>query len=74
MGIIAEERGKMEMRDREGKVSALPKHLRDSSGVKDKLEELRQVAYNLYEKKGRLRGTEFASWLEAAQIVKSRTE
>jgi Protein of unknown function (DUF2934) len=65
----------MEMREDVGeKVSSSSQHLRDSLGVKDKLEELRQVAYHLYEKKGRLRGTEFASWLEAAQIVKSRGE
>jgi hypothetical protein len=60
------------IKDREEKVNFLSEHLGDSLGVKDKLEELRQVAYNLYEKNGRLRGTEFASWFEAAQIVKSR--
>jgi hypothetical protein len=61
--------------DGEGKISFRTKHLRDSLGANDrKWGELRQVAYNLYEKKGRIRGTELASWFEAAQIVKNRGE
>jgi hypothetical protein len=60
---------------REEKVSSSLKYPRDSLGASDrKWEELRQVAYNLYEKKGRTRGTELASWFEAAQILKSRGE
>jgi hypothetical protein len=58
---------------REEKASSSLKHPADSLGASDqKWEELRQVAYSLYEKKGRTVGTELASWFEAAQIVKSR--
>jgi hypothetical protein len=73
---IMKKGGRMEMRaDREAKIDFQPKHLRNSLGANDrKWEELRQVAYNLYEKKGRTRGTELASWFEAAQILKSRKE
>jgi len=46
---------------------------RDSMREEEILEEIRQIAYDLYEKKGKLPGTEFASWLEAVQIVKSRS-
>jgi hypothetical protein len=61
------------MASREEKVSSSSKHPSDSLGASDaKWEELRQVAYNLYEKKGRTHGTELASWFEAAQILKSR--
>ena len=40
----------------------------------ERLEEIRQLAYDAYEQNGRVPGTEFASWLEAAQIVKGREE
>jgi len=50
------------------------KHPRDSLSDEERLEEIRQIAYDSYEQKGRLPGTEFASWLEAAQIVKGREE
>lgn len=58
--------------DGEEKVSFRLKYPMDALSDENRLEELRQIAYGLYEKKGRLPGTEFASWLEAAQIVKSR--
>jgi len=62
----------MEMRvDREEKIGSPLDYLGDSLHEEEKLEEIRRIAYNLYEKKGRLPGTEFASWLEAAQIVKA---
>lgn len=60
---------------KEGRIGSRAKHLSDSLGANDrKWEELRQVAYNLYEKNGRTCGTELASWFEAAQIVKNKGE
>ena len=54
------------------KVSSSLNYLEDYLYEGEKLEEIRQIAYDLYEKKGRTRGTELASWFEAAQILKSR--
>ena len=54
------------------KVSSSLNYLEDYLYEGEKLEEIRQIAYDLYEKKGRLPGTEFTSWLEAAQIVKNK--
>ncbi len=59
--------------DREGKMNFQPENIAYPLEVSDrKWEELRQVAYNLYGKKGKIRGTELACWFEAAQILKSR--
>lgn len=58
--------------DREEKDDLSLKYLREPLTEEEKLEQIRQIAYDLYEQKGSLPGTEFASWLEAAQIVKSR--
>lgn len=59
-------------RDTESNVDFSLEYPRYSLSEEERLEELRKVAYELYEKKGKAPGTEFVSWLEAAQIIKSR--
>jgi hypothetical protein len=40
--------------------------------IMDLKEEIRKVAYELYEKSGRREGCEFGNWLEAEKIVLAR--
>lgn len=35
-------------------------------------EEIRKVAYQIYEKKGRMAGNELSNWLEAERIIKRK--
>ncbi len=44
------------------------------SELKDFYDEVAKVAYDLYEKRGRIHGDDLADWLKAETIVKKRYE
>jgi hypothetical protein len=44
------------------------------SELKDFYDEVARVAYDLYEKGGRIHGHDMADWLKAEMIVKKRYE
>ncbi len=44
------------------------------SELKDFYDEVAKVAYDLYEKRGRIHGHDMADWLKAEMIVKKRYE